>query len=93
MIQERIKYGDIMSLDFKEQIENDEVYFKEYGYHWAIITKKLTKNISLDWEKETQLCSMIRVNNKRDSDIMAKMPIMNLEHLKDIVEFFTSNKK
>ena len=88
MEQQQIKYSDIMSLGFKEKIQDDQVYFNEFGYNWAIITKKLTKRIYLDWEKESQFCEIIRIDRPRDGNIKSRMPIKNLDHLNVIINFF-----
>jgi hypothetical protein len=89
MEQEKIKYKDIMNLGFKEHFDTDQVYFDEFGFDYAIITKKLEKRISLDWAKDTQLCEMIRLN--KTGSIVSKMPMRNLEHLKEIISFFTDD--
>jgi len=92
MKQEKINYDEIMALGFNEQVENDSVYEAQNGYPYSVITKDLTKRLSLDWEKETKLCSMIRVDKKKGHNIVAELPIMNLEHLKEIIDFFCLDK-
>ena len=89
MEQEQIKYKDIIDLGFSVEEHQDDVYFNEYGFGWCIITKDLTDTIYLDWVKETRLCTLIRVDNPEECNIVARMPIMNLEHLKIIDKFFT----
>ncbi len=93
MKQEKIRYKDVIDLGFKEQICSDNVYFNEFGFKYAIITKYLTKKIYLDWVKETQLCEIIRINNKRDFHIIKRSPIKNLTHLKEIIDFFSDEKE
>jgi len=93
MIQEKINYDVIMGLGFNEQIGCDSVYEAQNGYSYAIITKDLTKKISLDWEKETKLCSMIRIDSPKTGNIKAELPIMNLQHLKDMINFFSKEKE
>jgi predicted proteasome-type protease len=88
-MQEKINYDKIMALGFTEQEINDDVYFRQNGYGYSIITKQLTKTISLDWEKETKLCFLTRVDSPKTCNIQAELPIMNLSHLKDIINFFT----
>lgn len=82
-----------MALGFNEQVCSDSVYFDKYGFPYCIITLKLTKTIYIDWEKENGLAKMVRINNNQDCDIMQTMPIINLEHLKDMVRFFLNNPK
>ena len=93
MEQEKINYDEIMALDFKEEIQNDKIYFAKNGYDYTIITKKLTKKIYLDWDKETKLCELIRIDSPKKCNIKSKMPIMNLNHLKEIINFFNDEKE
>lgn len=85
-MQEKIRYVDIMELGFTEEIINDKVFFDEYGYDYSVIQLNLTKKIYLDWEKETQLCSIIRQD--KHQNIKKEAPIKNLNHLKEVVDFF-----
>jgi len=89
MKQEKIDYDEIMALGFTEDVQSDSVYFAKNGYSYVIITKDLTKKISLDWEKETKLCEMIRIDNRNTCNIKSRLPIMNLQHLKEMINFFS----
>lgn len=94
MEQEKIKYSEVIALGFTEDdMQSDEVYFNEYGYNYCIITKELTKKIYLDWAKETQLCEMVRIDNTKHCNVKAELPIRNLEHLKEIINFFSDEVK
>lgn len=57
---EEIDYIDIMAMGFLEVIQDDEVYFHKYGFDYSIITKELTAEVSLDWDKVTRTCEIIR---------------------------------
>jgi hypothetical protein len=92
-MQEKIKYKDIMDLGFHEQIVHDQVYLNDYGFDYAIITLNLTKKIYIDWNKVTQLAKMVRIDSPKTCSIMNEMPIMNLDHLKQLVDFFLNRKK
>jgi hypothetical protein len=89
MKQEKINYKEIMDLGFDEVPCNNNVYFNLYGYQYCIITLDLTERIYLDWAKETQLCEMVRIDNKKTGNVKKRVPIKNLEHLKEIVFFFS----
>jgi hypothetical protein len=89
MEQEKIKYFEVMDLGFTESLENDDVYFQKFGFQYAIINKQLTPTISLDWEKETQLCRLIRIDNETDENIKKQVPVKNLSELTQIIDFFT----
>lgn len=90
MNQQKIKYHQIIALGFNENPSDDSVYFNEFGFEYVIITLQLSKYIFIDWAKETQLCKMVRIN--KASDIVAEMPIKDLEQLKEIINFFKSEK-
>ncbi|MFW6272297.1 MAG: hypothetical protein ACOC2U_00770 [bacterium] len=89
---EKINYRDIMNLGFTEQIEDDRVYFDQYGFDYAIINLNLTENIYLDWEKETKLCWIVRIDGNEECNIIKKRPVKNLKQLKEIVDFFLGEK-
>jgi len=93
MIQEKINYDEIMALGFTEEISEDKSYYAEHGYEYAIINKDLTKKIYLDWTKETKLCEMVRLDSPKTGNIKARLPIMNLQHLKDLVNFFSNEQE
>ena len=83
---EKIKYADIMALGFKEEKCHDEVYFKQRGFDYVIISKKLTNRIHLSWAKETRVCEIYRCNKK--GHIHQRRVIKDLLQLKNIIEFF-----
>lgn len=91
MEQEKIKYSEVIALGFTEDVQIDEVYYNQYGFDYCIITKELTKKIHIDWEKETQLCKMIRIDSPKRGNIKAELPIRNLDHLKEIINFFSDD--
>ena len=93
MEQEKINYDKIMALGFTEDIQSDSVYEAKHGYTYCIINKQLTNKIYLDWEKETKLCKMVRLSKPKTGDIGAELPIKNLEHLKEMINFFSDEKK
>lgn len=93
MEQEKINYDKIIALGFTEEVQSDSVYEAEHGYAWCIITKQLTKKIYLDWQKDTKLCKMVRLSKPKTGDIGAELPINNLEHLKEMINFFSDEVK
>jgi len=89
MKQEQIDYSEIIDLGFDEEIVgSDKAFFRKHGFGYTIITLTLTKKIYIDWEKETKLCQLIRMNSAKKADIMARMPIRNYEHLMEIIGFY-----
>jgi len=93
MEQEKINYDKIMALGFTEEVNSDSVYEAEHGYSYCIITKQLTKKIYLDWQKDTKLCKMVRLSKPKTGDIGAELPIKNLDHLKEMINFFSDEVK
>ena len=93
MTQEKINYKDIIDLGFEEVECYDSVYEALYGYPYCHITKHLTKKIYLDWEKETRRCKMVRIDSAKTCNIMAETPIMNLEQVKTLIDFFSDEEK
>jgi hypothetical protein len=91
--QEQIDYADVIALGFTEEPCEDGVYFNIYGFKWCIITLELTEVIYLDWAKETRLCKMVRLDNNIDNNVVKEMPIKNLEHLKEMIDFFSDKKQ
>ena len=92
MEQEKINYDEIIALGFTEEITCDSVYKAQNGYEYSIVTLNLTKTIYIDWEKSTKLCKMVRIDHHKSGNIKAKLPINNLEHLKDLINFFLPKK-
>jgi len=91
MKHEQINYKDIMDFGFTEDYQSDSVYEAQYGFPYSIITLNLTKRIYLDWDKETRLCWIYRID--KEGYIQAKRPIYNLEQLSDTVSFFLEKDK
>jgi hypothetical protein len=84
-MQERIWYKDVIDLGFTEQVERDMVYEEQYGFKYIIIELKLNKHFYIDWAKETGLCELVR---HRKGWIEKKIPIRDLDHLKEIINIF-----
>jgi len=86
MKQDTIKYKDVIELGFKRKELDDDVFVSQHGYGWFIVTKKLSKTLYLDWDCADRTVTLIR--NKK-SNILSRLPIKNLDNLKDINSFFT----
>ena len=93
MKQEKIDYDKIMALGFSEEVASDSCYEAEHGYAYCIITKNLTKKIYLDWQKDTKLCKMVRLSKPKTGDIGAELLIKNIDHLKEMINFFSDEVK
>ncbi len=93
MKQEQIKYSDAIALGFEDEKDEDKVFFNEHGYQFFYMTKELTKKIYLDWNVETRICEMVRTDEKRGGSVMKRMPINDLKHLTEVVDFFTDEEE
>lgn len=85
---EKFNYKTIMELGFKETECSDSVYESIHGYPYCIVNKKLSKEIYLDWEKETKHCYLVRLSNPKEGEIGNKVKVKNLEQLESIIDFF-----
>jgi hypothetical protein len=79
-------YDKIMALGFKEEIAEDKVYERKFGYSYSIITKKLTKDIYLEYQKDTRDCKMVRVDKK--GNIKAVLTLDSIKEVEILVAFY-----
>ena len=86
MKQEKIKFKDVIDAGFTEEYAHDNIFYHEFGYIYTITTKQLSKKISLDWTKKSQLCTIIREN--KQGEVTGEAPIYNLKHLKETIKLF-----
>ena len=93
MKQEKIDYDKIMALGFEEEICSDSVYEATHGYAYCLIKKNLTKKIYLDWQKDTKLCKMVRIDSQKTGNVKAETPIMNIEQIKTLIDFFSNEPR
>jgi len=89
---DEIKYKDIIDLGFNEKEEHDQNYINHYGFVYSIITLNLTDLIYIDWVKETRLCEIIRIDSVKTMNIQGRLKINNLDHLKEMILFFTGKR-
>ena len=82
-----IWYKDIIDAGFKSEFVTDKNYFDQHGFEYEIITKKLSKRIYLDFQKETKTIELIRVN--KEGWIQRRRKVHSLAEMKSIIEFFT----
>lgn len=87
MTQEQIHYGKIIELGFNEEQADDSVFEYQNGYPYTIVSKDLTKKIQVIWYKDTKTCEVLRVN--KSGDIKSRAKVKGLDHLNEIIDFFT----
>ena len=86
--QEKIDYIDVIDLGFEEEIFDDCVFFNTYGFQYKIVTKQLTKKIYIDWYSVERTCKLVRVDSPKTGNIIAEMKLLNLEQVKQIIDFY-----
>jgi hypothetical protein len=87
MKQQPINYQDVIDLGFKSTIQQDPVFFNQYGFDWRITELKLCKHVYIDWDNNTRFCQMIRLD-KEGCNILRRKDIKNLDEFKEIIDFF-----
>jgi len=88
MAQDKIDYRTVINLGFNREDQTDNVFFKQYGFNWFIVTKKLTKKIYLDWDCTTRTVTLKRIHE--DHNIIGSLNIESSQELEDIIKFFTN---
>ena len=83
-----IWFEDLKKLGFTIVKEKDEIYYRMHGFRWLIAYLDLTDTISIQWDQNTMLAEIIRIDNPNSAIILARSPIVSLAHLKDIIKFF-----
>ena len=92
-MQKEIWYRDIVKAGFDFEEGSCQVWEDQYGYQWNIVTKALTDRVYLDWSQETRLVEMVRINDPEECDIVARMPVRDVAHMQEIIEFFCGKKQ
>lgn len=81
-----IRYKDIYDLGFKSLKINDKVFYETYGYDYIYFYLNLTKRIRVEWCQVRRTCEMVRYD--KEDNVKARMPIRDLQHLKEMINFF-----
>ena len=84
---ETINYSKVKELGFAREEINDDIFFNQYGFGYFIMTKEVAKKTILEWDCNTRMVRLIRVDKK--GNIKGTLPINSLEYLKYIIDFFT----
>ena len=91
MIERGILYQEVMDLGFEREDCSDDNFVKQNGYEWFLVTKKLKKNLYIDWDCETHLVELVRWDPK-DGDILNRRRLKTIEEVKDCIDFFTTKQ-
>ena len=86
----RIWYADIIELGFSVDECKDNVFERQYGFPYRIITKKLTKKMALQYNQEDGTCEAHRTN--KDGDILGTVHIHTIDGVKAFINFYKKKK-
>ncbi len=94
MEQKKLNYSDVTALGFTTEKDEDQgdfqdAFFKKYGYSHSYIQMDLPHWMFLEWEQETRMCFLVRTVGQGAEQTERKMPIRDLNHLKEVIAFFT----
>ena len=81
-----ITLEQISDLGFKFQKASDIVYKEYYGIDYWIVSKELTKKISIQYETETGMAMLLKCD--KEGTIKARMKIRDIDHMNEIIKFF-----
>jgi hypothetical protein len=90
-MQEQISYKDVENLGFKREEQNDDAFFNHYGFNYYLMTKKLDKKITAEWDINERTVRIIRCN--KEGDILGQIDVANLEELKKFIDFFKDKRE
>ena len=88
MNENQISYSDVIDLGFERIEMSDSIFFNQNGYNWVIVRKDLTNKIYLDWDIETKKVKLVRIDNPKECNILAKQDVNNIDVLRLILNFF-----
>jgi hypothetical protein len=90
MKQEVIEYQDFLDLGGVRDSSNCSIFYKQHGHEWFWADIKLGKGFFAHWDCEDRL---VEIQKIKDGFIVSTLPVKNLDHLKELVAFFTGNQK
>jgi len=87
---EQINYQDVIELGFEREDMEDHIFYKQNGFRWFLVTRKLYKGIVAEWDCVNKTVEIVRY---KKSFVKGRLPVKNLYELKDYIEFFTKKPK
>lgn len=81
-----IIYADVIKLGFKRQDVNDNVFFRQFGFGYFIVSLKINNQIYFDWDCNDRTVKMIRVD--KGQSIKGVIEVQDLKHLVELLTFF-----
>ena len=81
-----INYSDVIKLGFKRQDVNDNVFFRQFGYGYFIVTLKISNQIYFDWDCNDRTVKLVRVD--KEQTIKGRIEVQDLKHLVELLTFW-----
>jgi len=85
-MQEIIEYKDVLSLGFQREDLQDSIFFNKFGFNYYLMTLKLYKGISAEWDINERTVKIIRCN--KEGDILGQIYVKDLAELEIYINFF-----
>lgn len=81
-----INYSDVIKLGFTRQDLNDNVFFKQYGFGYFIVSLKINNQIYFDWDCNDRTVKLVRVD--KEQTIKGRIEVQDLKHLVELLTFW-----
>lgn len=81
-----INYSDVIKLGFTRQDLNDNVFFKQYGFGYFIVSLKINNQIYFDWDCNDRTVKLVRVD--KEQTIKGAIEVQDLKHLVELLTFW-----
>jgi len=83
-----MNYQTVIDLGFEREQMEDDVLFKQNGYQWFLVTKKLTKRIIAEWSCESKTVQLVRYDKK--DNVLGRLDVNSVYELEKYIEFFSN---
>jgi hypothetical protein len=89
-MQKPIDYKDFINLGGVRDESGCPVFQKQFGYSWFWADIELGKGYIAHWDCVDRL---VEIQKTKKGSILSRLPVKDLDHLKELVAFFTGNQK
>jgi hypothetical protein len=87
-----IKYKEVIDLGFKTEKMQDSIHIDEYGFDDINCYLYLTKRVYIKWEILTRKCTLVRLDNKKNMNILHSVELAGLQEVKSLIKIFGKKK-
>lgn len=93
MKSHEFSYEIVKMLGFEETLCHDEVYEREYGFPYKIITLDLNRRLFIRWAQEDRTMTLVRINNRKDGGVLLERIIEDKSDLIDTILWHGKNSQ